>query len=190
MGQGGPMSAVNSNSDDRDLEAIRRAQRAHEPSMEEILASIRNIIAEEHEPAPVAALKPTPQAPALASAPQIVYSKEAPAPQRNASEPAQRADPGAPTVVWRRPRPADSSSASDAVPPDEEPLLSSEANEAVTASFGVLSANLAARSAELADGLAREMLRPMLKQWLDENLPALVERLVRAEIQRVARGRK
>jgi cell pole-organizing protein PopZ len=30
----------------------------------------------------------------------------------------------------------------------------------------------------------------MLKQWLDENLPALVERLVRAEIQRVARGRK
>ncbi len=72
MGQGGPMSAVNSNSDDRDLEAIRRAQRAHEPSMEEILASIRNIIAEEHEPAPVAALKPTPQAPAPASAPQIV----------------------------------------------------------------------------------------------------------------------
>ena len=131
MGQGGPMSAVNSNSDDRDLEAIRRAQRAHEPSMEEILASIRNIIAEEH-----------------------------------------------------------SISAPDAVPPDEEPLLSSEANEAVTASFGVLSANLAARSAELADGLAREMLRPMLKQWLDENLPALVERLVRAEIQRVARGRK
>ncbi len=60
----------------------------------------------------------------------------------------------------------------------------------MTASFGVLSANLAARSAELADGLVREMLRPMLKQWLDENLPALVERLVRAEIQRVARGRK
>ena len=93
MGQGGPMSAINSNSDDRDLEAIRRAQRAHEPSMEEILASIRNIIADEREPAPVAALKPAPQAPAVASAPQIVYSKEAPAPHRNASEPAQRADP-------------------------------------------------------------------------------------------------
>ena len=44
------MSAINSNSDDRDLEAIRRAQRAHEPSMEEILASIRNIIADEREP--------------------------------------------------------------------------------------------------------------------------------------------
>ena len=182
------MSAVNSNSDDRDLEAIRRAQRAHEPSMEEILASIRNIIADEREPPLSAAPKAAPQGPGLA--PQIVYSKEAPAPHRSASEPAQRADPGAPTVVWRRPPPADSSSAPDAVPPDEEPLLSSEANEAVTASFGALSANLAARSAEVADGLVREMLRPMLKQWLDENLPALVERLVRAEIQRVARGRK
>jgi cell pole-organizing protein PopZ len=37
--------------------------------------------------------------------------------------------------------------------------------------------------------MVREMLRPMLKQWLDENLPAIVERLVRSEIQRVARGR-
>jgi hypothetical protein len=180
------MSAVNSNSDDRDLEAIRRAQRAHEPSMEEILASIRNIIAEEHEPAQAAA----PQGAALAATPQIVYSKEAPAPHRSASEPFQRADPGAPTVVWRRPQLANSISSSDPVSPDEEPLLSPEANEAVTASFSALSANLAARAAELADGLAREMLRPMLKQWLDENLPALVERLVRAEIQRVARGRK
>jgi uncharacterized protein len=35
---------------------------------------------------------------------------------------------------------------------------------------------------------AQEMLRPMLKQWLDDNLPVIVERLVRAEIERVARG--
>ncbi len=57
-------------------------------------------------------------------------------------------------------------------------------------SFGALSASLDVRSAELADELVRETLRPMLKQWLDENLPSIVERLVRAEIQRVARGRK
>jgi uncharacterized protein len=184
------MSAINSNSDDRELEAIRRAQRAHEPSMEEILASIRNIIADEREPAQTAAPKPAPPGPALAPAPQIVYSKEAPAPHRSASEPSQRADANAPTVVWRRPHLADSESAADAAPRDEEPLLSPEATETVTASFGALSASLAARSAEVADGLVREMLRPMLKQWLDENLPAIVERLVRAEIQRVARGRK
>jgi cell pole-organizing protein PopZ len=39
------------------------------------------------------------------------------------------------------------------------------------------------------DELVREMLRPMLKAWLDDNLPSLVERLVRSEIERVSRGR-
>ena len=43
-------------------------------------------------------------------------------------------------------------------------------------------------SSEMIENLTREMLRPMLKNWLDDNLPSLVERLVRAEIQRVARG--
>jgi uncharacterized protein len=38
--------------------------------------------------------------------------------------------------------------------------------------------------------MVRDMLRPMVKTWLDDNLPTLVERLVREEIQRVARGRK
>jgi cell pole-organizing protein PopZ len=182
------MSAVNSNSDDRDLEAIRCAQRAHEPSMEEILASIRNIIADEREPAVAGALKPGPQGPA--PAPQIVYSKDPPSPQRGAPEPSHRADANPPTVVWRRPQLANSESGADLALRDEEPLLSAEANEAVTSSFSALSANLAARSAELADGLVRETLRPMLKQWLDQNLPAIVERLVRTEIQRVSGGRK
>jgi len=183
------MSAINSTSDDRELDAIRRAQRAHEPSMEEILASIRNIIADEREPAETAAAKSAPPGPALAPAPQVVYSKDAQPPRRQASEPSQRADANPPTVVWRRP---DLAAVEPAAPTlrDEEPLLSPEADEAVTTSFGALSASLAARSAEVADGLVREMLRPMLKQWLDENLPAIVERLVRAEIQRVARGRR
>jgi cell pole-organizing protein PopZ len=184
------MSAINSNSDDRDLEAIRRAQRAHEPSMEEILASIRNIIADERESAKSGGPKPAPQraaAPAAAG-PQIVYSKDDCLPQRIPSDPPQRAQ--ARKVVWRQPQPADPETAADAPPRDEEPLLSPEANEAVVSSFEALSANLALRSAELADGLVREMLRPMLKQWLDENLPTVVERLVRAEIERIARGRK
>jgi cell pole-organizing protein PopZ len=34
----------------------------------------------------------------------------------------------------------------------------------------------------------KEMLRPLLKAWLDDNLPAMVERLVQAEIRRVTRG--
>jgi uncharacterized protein len=178
------MSALNSNSGDRDLEAIHRAQRAHEPSMEEILASIRNIIAD--DPAKGAPLKP-PQ-PAPAPMPQIVYSNDAARPQGDASEPSERPDANAPTVVWRRPHEVEAGPPADAVRRNEEPLLSREANEAAALSFGALSANLEVRSAELADEMVRETLRPMLKQWLDENLPAIVERLVRAEIQRVARG--
>ena len=45
------------------------------------------------------------------------------------------------------------------------------------------------QNARTLEDLVREMLRPMLKTWLDDNLPGLVERLVRAEIERVARGR-
>ncbi len=72
--------------------------------------------------------------------------------------------------------------------PENEPLLSPEAGQTVTSAFEALSANLAAQGVEMARGMAREMLRPMLKTWLDENLPGIVERLVRAEIERVARG--
>ena len=45
------------------------------------------------------------------------------------------------------------------------------------------------QNARTLEDLVREMLRPMLKTWLDDNLPGMVERLVRAEIERVARGR-
>ena len=55
-------------------------------------------------------------------------------------------------------------------------------------SFGALSASLALRSGEVVEGIVREMVRPLLKQWLDDHLPGIVERLVRAEIQRIARA--
>jgi cell pole-organizing protein PopZ len=181
------MSPINSNSSERDFEAIHRAQRAHEPSMEEILASIRNIIAD--DPAKGAAPK-APQ-PAPAPMPHIVSPKEAAAPRGEASGSFPlRPEASAPTVVWRRPQAVEAEPAASAPQGSEEPLLSPEATEAAALSFGALSAGLEARSAELADGMVRDMLRPMLKQWLDENLPAIVERLVREEIQRVARGRK
>ncbi len=80
------MSAVNSNAGDREIDALRRAQRAHEPSMEEILASIRTIIAEEREPEKAVAPKPAPrQPPAPAAGRQIVYSKEDPPPSARRS---------------------------------------------------------------------------------------------------------
>ncbi|MFC7662437.1 PopZ family protein [Methylorubrum suomiense] len=45
------------------------------------------------------------------------------------------------------------------------------------------------QNARTLEEIVQEMLRPMLKGWLDENLPQMVERLVRAEIERVSRGR-
>ena len=84
------MSAVTSNSSDRELEALRRAQRAHEPSMEEILASIRTIIADERDPAKADLPKAGPHRPAApAPGPQIVYSKDAPVVEPLAQEPPQ-----------------------------------------------------------------------------------------------------
>ena len=177
------MSPINSNSSGSDFEAIHRAQRAHEPSMEEILASIRNIIAD--DPAKQPALKASRPAPA----PQIVYSKDA-EPGGDASGSPEHPDAGTPRVVWSRPQAVEAEPSSDAGQPSTEPLLSPEASEAVALSFGALSANLEARSAELADSMVRDMLRQMVKTWLDDNLPAMVERLVRDEIQRIARGQK
>ncbi len=178
------MNAPNPNAGERDFDALRRAQRAHEPSMEEILASIRSIIADDREPAPRPAAKPA----TAPQGPQIVYSKDAPTP------PAARAEePAGPKVVWSQPEPAAapverSPEAAPAAPEQDEPLLSTQTNQAVAGAFEALSASLALQGAELAENMTREILRPMLKSWLDEHLPSLVERLVRAEIQRVARG--
>ncbi len=69
-----------------------------------------------------------------------------------------------------------------------EPLLSPEVDGAVTVSFSDLSATLARRAEEIADEKILDMLRPMLKDWLNENMPGIVERLVRAEIDRISRA--
>jgi len=67
-------------------------------------------------------------------------------------------------------------------------LMSDHAGRQVAAAFGELSEAFAASRRRSFDELAEEMLRPMLQDWLDNNLPTLVERLVREEIERVARG--
>jgi cell pole-organizing protein PopZ len=68
------------------------------------------------------------------------------------------------------------------------PLVSPSTDASVASSFQSLATSMFLRDSDLIARTAREMLRPMLKQWLDDNLPVMVERLVRAEIERVARG--
>jgi uncharacterized protein len=76
-------------------------------------------------------------------------------------------------------------------PRNREPaaILSSEADLAVARAFNSLSRTVLSDNARTLEDLVTEMLRPLLKAWLDDNLPPLVERLVRIEIERVARGR-
>jgi len=68
-------------------------------------------------------------------------------------------------------------------------LLSSVTSAAVDSAFNTLAQTELVQNARTLEDLVREMLRPMLKAWLDDNLPGMVERLVRAEIERVSRGR-
>ena len=63
-----------------------------------------------------------------------------------------------------------------------------QTSAAVDSAFNTLAQTVLVQNARTLEDLVREMLRPMLKSWLDDNLPGMVERLVRAEIERVARG--
>lgn len=79
------------------------------------------------------------------------------------------------------PRPVD-------VPP-AGPILSRSTVSTVESAFNALANTVLSNNARTLEDLVKEMLRPMLKAWLDDNLPALVERIVKAEIERVSRGR-
>jgi cell pole-organizing protein PopZ len=99
-------------------------------------------------------------------------------------------------VVFRDPEPPMREPAPHYSPPPiatrpDEQLLSQHASSAVSAAFSSLGPTpmFTAGDSRTIEELVREMLRPMLKSWLDDNLPGLVERLVRAEIERVSRGR-
>ncbi len=67
----------------------------------------------------------------------------------------------------------------------EEAMMSERARASVGQSFDQLHRTLIAQDPRTLDDLVREMLRPMLKEWLDAHLPETVERLVRQEIERV-----
>lgn len=67
-------------------------------------------------------------------------------------------------------------------------LMSERTGRQVAAAFGELTEAFEASRRKSFDELAAEMMRPMLQDWLDNNLPTLVEKLVREEIERVARG--
>jgi cell pole-organizing protein PopZ len=68
-------------------------------------------------------------------------------------------------------------------------IMSQATSAAVDSAFNQLAQSVFTQNGRTIEDLVRDMMRPMLKTWLDDNLPGLVERLVRAEIERVSRGR-
>jgi uncharacterized protein len=214
--------------------------KSQEPSMEEILASIRRIIADDDANKSAQAVEPPPPVPPKAAAPPPA-PKPAPPPPRPPA-PVARVAPPEPSYVPPEPEPEPEPIAevdeqtSDildlteqmaapqeadetpqfrtidgsfdvgyddaaepppeaAAPLGESPpyestrLMSSTTTAAVDSAFNTLAQTVLVQNARTLEDLVREMLRPMLKSWLDDNLPSMVERLVRNEIERVSRGR-
>ena len=230
---------------------MSNAAKAHEPSMEEILASIRRIIADdepsaenaaEAKPASAKAAKPA-AAPAPEPAPKaepaadaggelgqddidaMLASFDAPEVPGKDPEPEPEADEDDDVLDLKKPAPkaAEVDFVEKAAEPDEDlagwgieaeeeappprsaaamsvpeaaaisrqvgdTLLGQEPGAAVASAFSSLAHTILQQNARTLDDLVEEMLRPMLKGWLDDNLPGIVERLVRAEIERVSRG--
>lgn len=178
-----------------------------DPSMDDILASIRKILNEDEQAA--ATIVPAPAAPpaAIQLTPEMMI-----APPESLAGPVVAATPAAPPapepVSPPVPAPAPVHEpvlgAAPPPPPQPEPFLMSlepqetppglvnpSAAAAAASAFGQLSRLAQERAVTVTRGgpsieeVVREELRPMLKAWLDAHLPATVERLVRAEIERV-----
>ena len=148
--------------------------------MEEILASIRRIISEE-EQAPQEPLDLTQAAepePPLVDDDLVFEASPAPPPVAAAPEPLQPATAPAPAPVM---------AATPAAPADaiiSQPTASAAA-DALSRLAGSL--RIADTPGQSIEGVVRELLKPMLKDWLDQHLPAIVESRVEAELERIAR---
>jgi uncharacterized protein len=177
-------------------------QTAQEPTMEEILASIRRIISEDDAPAETAQAAAPEVAPAYEPEPEPVdvspaMMDETPSTQdEDVLELTDRyEEPAAETigdldVTPSAPEPV------QAPEPEPFPAAAAAAAGAAASAFAGLTAavrkpaepDLPAGAGTSLEALVGSLLRPMLKEWLDANLPAIVETQVRKEVERIARN--
>ena len=192
-----------------------------DPSMDDILASIRKIISDDearaqagNQGARSAATDPPAQDAARAgrsgaAATQddvllltdlIEDSQSEPSPVRAAPIPLPRIDP---TKASEMPQPNVEPAVGASAPASDSPLIGAAVAGATSSAFGRLSqavkqnapgpapgspGPILGASGKTIEDLVKEMLRPMLKEWIDKNLPPMVERLVEREIARLTRG--
>lgn len=184
------------------------ASREGDPSMEDILASIRRILSEEENAEAAAGNAAEEKEPDPAGEPEeedvLVLDSSMIVSEREAATPAPSPAPAAAAPAMAQPEPepvpvavppptaAPSTETPAAASPAAASLLAPEAAAAALTAMSDLVRTLAAeRSTQVHRGgptiedLVREEIRPLLKTWLDTNLPPIVERLVRAELERV-----
>jgi len=168
-----------------------------EPTMEEILASIRRIISEDdvEQSEPIEEEDGFPPQREPDPEPEIVEEAPPPPPPPPEPEPEPELElelepdpvPAPPAVEQE-----DVLELTDRIEPlqDIEPALVSDPTAAAAAAaFGHLSASLLMpQDLRTLEDVVRELLRPLLKQWLDDNLPDIVEAQVQAEIERISRS--
>jgi uncharacterized protein len=163
-----------------------------EPSMEEILSSIKRIIAEEGE-APSRPRRPSRAAPAPAPADEVLeLSDPIPAAPAPAPGPVDSLRRDRPQALPAEPDPAPERLEAVAASPEHtaEPIASPRTVGASRDALQSLSRMMVKPDAGAdgtLEGLVREMLRPMLRDWLDQNLPQIVETAVAREVARIAR---
>ncbi len=199
---------------------------AQEPTMEEILASIRRIISEDDQPAAAAAPAPAPApvhqepAPVAVHAPEPVHEpepihthheEEDDVLELNEPAPAFRETHGdldvfdAPRPIETRPEPKVEMAPIKMADPEPTPrysaladldigepsgLTSGRTASAAASHFGALAQSVAMPAAgRTLEDVVGELLRPLLKDWLDQHLPAMVEQAVRDEVERISRRR-
>ena len=130
-------------------------QSGREPSMEDILASIKKVIAEEKE---------------LRAAP-VTPAEIADAPEFDEDDVLELSEPLAPPA--------------DLGPPLIDESVAGQSRQALAELSTVAASIPAASQVNPLEEMVREMLRPILKQWLDEHLPQIVGEHVKREISRI-----
>ena len=175
------------------------SENTQEPTMEEILASIRRIISEDDPPAEA---ESAPEVPKMAVAPPLEEDEQPLMLEDDeVLELTQRVEDQSDEIEIA---PIDDIEIVDPEPvsytpppmaaapmPREEPLVSRPQASAAASAFDALERTvLMPPGGRTLEDVVREMLRPMLKDWLDQNLPSIVEAQVASEVERIARQRR
>lgn len=159
-----------------------------EPSMEEILSSIKRIIAEEGESAVATRTRRGARAATASAMRAARYDSD----RSDAEEVLELREPVGDAVPQERPipmgAPTPSVTPSPAPLPPAEPIVSERAAEAARGPLEALSRIVVkpeVSGSDTLEGLVRELLKPMLRDWLDAHLPQMVEAMVAREISRI-----